>query len=169
MTPPVDWGDDRLSTAIAPLTTETGVHPGCSVVVVVVGGIVVAVVGGGAVAFDGAIVPGTADEHPAAMSKAAVRPSAARRLTEPFASGFDRSTRAVTCSELTSWTVSAGIAQPDGRTGAHLPGGIHHRGRDRDPDADGDANADQAADDLSADAEVDPSTDGMSVQSWRSS
>jgi hypothetical protein len=35
---------ERLSTAIAPPTVETGIQPGCSVVVVVVGGMVVAVV-----------------------------------------------------------------------------------------------------------------------------
>lgn len=41
---PVGSLTDWLSTAIAPPRVETGVHPGCSVAVVVVGGAVVVVV-----------------------------------------------------------------------------------------------------------------------------
>src|SRR5580692_3892933 len=42
---PSGSGTVWLSTAMAPLTVAPGVHPGCSVVVVVVGGTVVVVVG----------------------------------------------------------------------------------------------------------------------------
>jgi hypothetical protein len=41
---PLGWGADIWSTAMCPLTVLTGVHPGCSVVVVVGGTVEVVVV-----------------------------------------------------------------------------------------------------------------------------
>jgi hypothetical protein len=73
-----------VSTAIAPSTSETGVHPGCSVVDVVVGGMVV----GGIVVVGGAFAtvfrpasPVEADEHEARLSAASATSTVDRLAT----------------------------------------------------------------------------------------
>jgi hypothetical protein len=74
---PVVSVTDRLSTAIVVPTVETGVHPGCSVVEVVVGGTVVTVVdgadGGRAVSLETEL-----DAHPASTTQVKVRTTVTR-------------------------------------------------------------------------------------------
>src|ERR1700674_542565 len=108
-----------LSTAMAPLTVARGGHPGCSVVVVVVGGIVVVVVGTvvGAVLLTAASLPVAVREQPTSTMPA----RSERRVTRHPGDVVPGSFRWPTSGEHRGPTATDGVTTRPRSTGIGNP------------------------------------------------